>query len=212
MWDSRKFSDGIGSNFQHIKRGLVLANALDATWIGDIENSHAAGHNHAEYFGLGSEECSNLALSRLHAQRGPNGFHARQLRFHEVPHFAMRELCAVVASPNRTSGATAAWHRARYGVDHRSVVTTPPEMTEDWNYCTFNAAFRTRFAAARVRRGVRPRPPDALWVGVHFRWGDTQTGDVTKPDGRAGGPLELLAVRTAQYLEQHAVRTALSKC
>ncbi|KAJ1465933.1 hypothetical protein T484DRAFT_2578317 [Baffinella frigidus] len=64
VWDRSPHLEGIGSTFQHRKPSLILAHALDASWIGMLKNQHDKGKflvlgskaNHQSFFGLGADD------------------------------------------------------------------------------------------------------------------------------------------------------------
>ena len=195
VWDRSKHMEGIGSTFQHRKQSLILADAMKAPWIGTLVNDHDAKPkpNNDRWFGLGATECNELMLQQYKQNHTMNFLDASKL--YRDPAFHIDQMCSGIQKSSLT----------KHGIDRNTIIEVKEyqhQLHEDWNYCTFNARFRRRFHDVQVHQyRQKPRPESEFWISVHFRWGDTRTRDVERPDGRAGRGLSRLAHDTNEYFK-----------
>ena len=200
VWDRSTHLEGIGSTFQWRKQSLILAHALDASWIGMLKNAHDKGTflvrgsraNHQSFFGLGANDCNEESLLRLKKKSPATFIPASKLL--QQPEFGLAAMCSGTIS--------SVAYRQKFALDTSTVIEVARSpLQEGWNYCTFQPRFRAKFHQARVAAGGLQRPIFEFWISVHFRWGDVATGNTERPNGRAGSSLKKFAFKTAQYLK-----------
>jgi hypothetical protein len=200
VWDRSTHLEGIGSTFQWRKQSLILAHALDASWIGMLKNAHdkdtflvrGSRANHQSFFGLGASGCNEESLLRLKTKSPATFLPASELL--QQPEFGLAVMCSGTIS--------SVAYRQKFALDTSTVIEVARSpLQEGWNYCTFQPRFRAKFQKARVAAGDLQRPPLEFWISVHFRWGDVATGNTERPNERAGSSLRNFAFKTAQYLK-----------
>ena len=196
------------------KHALMLADAVGAPWIAAVVNGHDGGANVSMpmrgddtvlgYFGLGASDCNHAALLGL------KGSNTRRLKFRDAeelysPHPDLactndgafpckpEAVCACPRWPSLCSGNyTPPQRRAQLGIGESTVIEVHESFTKPlndgraWNYCTFNARFRSQYYGAQQGQARRARPPSEYWIAVHFRWGDAAQTDPDKPNYRTG--------------------------
>ena len=193
VFDESQHLEGIGSTFNYHKQALVLADKINAQWIGSLTNEHDVPLvNRDNYFGLQSSDC-NASLLDFYRRDNTSGlvFKNQQRSFD----FQLEHLCA----PSWHFGK---YYRQKYGSDRNAVyIVNQVEIHEDFNYCTFSKKFRRRFF--NRQRGRRPlRPKNETWISMQFRWGDVSNGlSVEFPNKRSAYGLTRMATLTRTVLD-----------
>ena len=179
--------EGIGSTFQRLKKGMIMADALAAPWIGTLENHHdpEPRENNAEWFGLGDKDCNETMLKQYEKLSLMHFVNATSLYQH--PYFSVEHMCANKIKSDE--------YRKKFKLGPNTVIKVGKRhFSEEWNYCVFNQRFRERFYRDKPRKN-----PQEFWISVHFRWGDVATHDVERPNFRARQGLTTLAKKVAKY-------------
>ena len=197
VWDRSTHREGIGSTFNYRKRSLILADAMQAPWIGTLFNSHdpKPKPNNDRWFGLGATDCNETMLHQYKQSHTMNFLQASKL--YRSPAFHIDHMCDGIQKRKKLT---------MHGIDRNTVIeVNEHHLHQDWNYCTFNARFRGRFHDVQVHQyRQNPRPESEFWISVHFRWGDTRTRNVDRPDHRAGRGLSRLAHDTNKYFKANS--------
>ena len=172
--DLSEHQEGIGSTFQHRKRSMILAAALNVPWVGALTNQHEnSGTSHASFFGM------NAGCTLSEVLRRPKQTKIDAHLLYAMPQFDVDAMC---------SKYQPALLRELVGVTDNTLIIVKPEdhsLHEDLNDCLFNDRFRERFWKVHAHEKTFPRKQ----MTVHFRWGDVETANVNCPDWRAGTSL-----------------------
>ena len=188
-------SEGIGSRLSQHKISLIVANALRAPWAGVLWNGHD-DLDYASFFGLGAPGCSTtfhdpstidsmwgkttqwvnmearaLAPCATASESLPPPVHAT----HALNEADIKRLCEDVEQCTSSPASHPFLTRALEASPSSTVVAVKDYIgRQNYFYCAFASHTRKLFHTARVARGrVASKPPRAVWIGVHIRWGDT---------------------------------------
>ncbi|MBN20431.1 MAG: hypothetical protein CL678_04010 [Bdellovibrionaceae bacterium] len=194
IWSTLKDTNaGIGTALNFRRPSFALAEILGAQWVGTLTNAHdrfrSSNHSQdaAALLGLADPFCTAADLTAINQTQQ----HGRRL----VKYHLSRSLC-------RTKPLT------DVALNRRSIVVVDTEQGRNsippfWITCAFYYTFRSNVLMAAFKRGVPEKPVKSIWVGVHFRWGDTQAGSPLKPAKsalvRTGAPLSTFAHVTKHY-------------
>ena len=223
--------EGIGGRMHHMRVATTVARMTNNTLIIDAECLRD-GHHHADLdtrLGIGrSAECDSCSLSRRAAFHVSDGDVREQLEVDKMINVTCPVLTAadkVALLGDHRDAINSSWFspallsavyktvaqlnssaltRAVFNFTQHRILQALGACTADLYHARYEAHFRRQTSAGS--RPPLPFDPAVFSIAVHFRWGDVDTGDMTRVTRRTGYTLATFADLTQRVVSMPELR------